>query len=207
MAELRIAVLGAGNIGATIGKKWLAAGHQVTFGVRNPSSAKTQTLRSNVGDNVRIGTTAEAVAAADIVLFAVPGAAMDETIAANAAALDGKIIIDSANRIGTGGPLNSFATFQAQTPNATVYRAFNILGWENFENPVFEGVQADLFYCGPDGDARQIIDQLISDVGLRPIRLGDADLIGIVDSLLPLWFTLMQKQGWGRTFAFKVLTR
>ena len=31
MATYRIAVLGAGKVGGTLGKKWLAAGHEVTF--------------------------------------------------------------------------------------------------------------------------------------------------------------------------------
>ena len=207
MAELRIAVLGAGNIGGTIGKKWVAAGHKVAFGVNNPSGPKAQALRADLGEQVTIGTAAQALATGDVVLMALPGGVMDATISANAAQLDGKIIIDAANRVGGSGPMNSFATFQAHTPRAQLYRAFNILGWENFANPVFNGVQADLFYCGPDGEARQVVEQLIADVGLRPIRLGDVDQVGLVDSLLSIWFTLAQRQGWGRHLAFKLLTR
>src|SRR5579862_8456829 len=122
MATFRIAVLGAGNIGGTIGKKWVAAGHEVTFGVSNPGGEKTQALRAALGEQARIGTVAEALAGAEVVLLAVPGRAMDETISGHAVALDGKILIDAANKIGTGGPANSFATFQAQTPKAQVYR-------------------------------------------------------------------------------------
>jgi len=207
MAVFRVAVLGAGNIGGTIGKKWVAAGHQVAFGVSNPSGAKAQALRAELGEKATIGTAAEALAAGDVVLMAVPGGTMDETIRANAAALDGKIIIDAANRMGGGGPTNSFATLREQTPQARVYRAFNTLGWENFADPLFNGMQADLFYCGPDGEARQVVEQLIADVGLRPIRLGDEDQVGLVDSLLAIWFTLAQRQGWGRHLAFKVLSR
>lgn len=207
MAAFRIAVLGAGNIGGTIGKKWVAAGHVVAFGVSNPSGAKAQALRDALGEKATIGTVAEALAAGDVVLMAVPGGTMDETIRANAAALDGKIILDAANRMGGGGPANSFATFREQAPQARVYRAFNTLGWENFADPVFNGVQADLFYCGPDGEARQVVEQLIADVGLRPVRLGDEEQVGLVDSLLAVWFTLAQRQGWGRHLAFKVLSR
>jgi|SRR5579859_1196684 len=207
MAERRIAVLGAGNIGGTIGKKWAAAGHTVSFGVSNPSGAKSQALRAELGDKVTIGSVAEALAVGDIALLAVPGGAMDETITANAAQLDGKIIIDAANRMGGGGPANSFATLQARAPHARLYRAFNTLGWENFADPIYNGAQADLFYCGPDGESRQVVEQLIADVGLRPIWLGDVDQVGLVDSVLSLWFTLAQRQGWGRQIAFKIITR
>ena len=63
--------------------------------------------------------------------------------------------------------MNSLATFKAHTPNARIFRAFNTLGWENFADPMFDGIQADLFYCGSDGDAREVIDQLIWECLLR----------------------------------------
>ncbi len=48
---------------------------------------------------------------------------------------------------------------------------------------------------------------MISDVGLRPIRLGDADQVGLVDSVGSLWFALALGQGKGRHLAFKVLSK
>lgn len=204
MGELRIAVLGAGNIGGTLGRKWAAAGHKVAFGVTDHAGARAQALRAELGIKVTVGSVAGALAAGDVVVMAFPGIAMDETITTYAAQLDGKIIIDAANRMG-GGPMNSFATFQARTPHARVFRAFNSLGWENFADPVFNGIQADLFYCGPDGDAREMVEQLITDVGLRPMRLGDIDQVGLVDSVTQLWFALAIRQGKGRHLAFKVL--
>jgi 8-hydroxy-5-deazaflavin:NADPH oxidoreductase len=206
MKELRIAVLGAGNIGGTLGRKWVAAGHKVSFGVTNPDSARAQALRAELGTKVTIGSVADALADSDVVVMALPGKAMDETITKYASQLDGKIIIDTANRLG-GGSMNSLATFQTNTPYARVFRAFNSLGWENFADPVFDGIQADLFYCGPDGDAREVVEQMISDVGLRPIRLGDVDQVGLVDSVGSLWFALALGQGKGRHLAFKVLSR
>jgi predicted dinucleotide-binding enzyme len=205
MGELRIAVLGAGNIGGTLGRKCAAAGHQVAFGVNDPAGARAQALRAELSNKVTIGSVADALEAGNVVVMALPGAAMDETITTYAEQLDGKIIIDAANRMG-GGPMNSFATFQARTPNARVFRAFNTLGWENFADPVFNGIQADLFYCGPDGDPREMVEQLITDVGLRPMRLGDIDQVGLVDSVTALWFALAIRQGKGRHLAFKVLS-
>jgi 8-hydroxy-5-deazaflavin:NADPH oxidoreductase len=206
MKELRIAVLGAGNIGGTLGRKWAAAGHKVAFGVTNPDSERAQKLQTELGNGVTIGSAADALVDSDIVVMALPGRVMDETITTHAAQLDGKIIIDTANKLG-GGSMNSFATFQKHTPHAQIFRAFNTLGWENFANPVFDGIQADLFYCGPDGDARAVAEQLIVDVGLRPMRLGDAEQVGLVDSVGSLWFALALGQGKGRHLAFKILSK
>ena len=205
--KLTVVVLGAGNIGGTIGRKWIGAGHQVTFGVADPNGKNAQRLRSESGDKVSIGSVAAALQSqADVVLMALPGTAMDETITTHAAQLDGKIIIDAANRLG-GGIMNSLATLQTHAPHAAIYRAFNTLGWENFANPVFDGVPADLFYSGPDGESRAAIEQLISDVGLRPMWLGDNNQAGLVDAIAGLWFTLALGQKKGRNLAFRVLTR
>lgn len=205
MAQVRVAVLGAGNIGGTLGRKWAAAGNHVSFGVSNPRGSKSEALRADLGDTVKIGSVADALAAGDVVLVAVPGGTVDELVKANAALLDGKIIIDAANRMGGSGPMNSLATFKSLTPSAHVFRAFNSYGWENFANPVYNGVQGDLFYSGPDGAPRQTIEQLIEEIGLRPIWLGDADRADAVDAVLTLWFSLV-RQGKGRHLAFKLLT-
>jgi len=204
MAGFRIAVIGAGNIGGTLGKKWAAAGHSVAFGVSDSNSKKVQAVRAELGPTASIGSVADALASADVALMAVPGGVMDALIAANAAQLDGMTVIDAANRMG-GGDMNSFATFRAQTPNARVYRAFNIYGWENFAGPVVGGAQADLFYCGPDSESRAVVERLISDVGLRPMCVGDADKVDVVDGVLRLWFALANGQHLGRHLAFRVL--
>lgn len=204
MAGIRVAVLGAGNIGGALGRKWVAAGHDVTFGVRDPHDARAQALRTEAGERAKIGTVEEALAAGDVVVMALPGPAMDETIARYAAQLDGKTVVDAANRMGEPRR-NSLATFQAHTPNARVYRAFNSYGWENFAEPNFGGVAADLFYAGPDGDSQATVEQLIADVGLRPVRLGDVDQTATVDAVASLWFALALGQRKGRHLAFKVL--
>lgn len=202
-----VVVLGAGHIGGTIGRKWIEAGHDVTFGVADPDGKNAQALRSELGDKVTVGSVVDALKSnPDVVLMALPGTAMDETITTYADQLDGKIIIDAANRLG-GGTMNSLATFQEQTPHAHIYRAFNTLGWENFADPLYNGEPADLFYCGPDGNSRTAVEQLISEVGLRPIWLGDNEQIGLVDAIAGLWFALAFGQKKGRNLAFKVLTR
>lgn len=201
--QITIAILGAGNIGGTLGQAWIAAGHQVAFGVRDPRSQKYQ---KEPGTTAKIGSVSEALAGnPDVVVLAVPGTAMDETIIAHARQLDGRLIIDAANRPG-GGPANSLATLQEQTPHARVYRAFNSLGWENLAHPQFAGIPADLFYCGPDGESRSTLEQLIAEVGLRPIRVGGNEQVSLVDSVTRLWMTLAFGQQRGRHLAFKLLS-
>jgi 8-hydroxy-5-deazaflavin:NADPH oxidoreductase len=80
-------------------------------------------------------------------------------------------------------------------PGALVARAFSSLGWENFAEPNLDGVAADLLWCGPDGAAEARVEGLISEVGLRPVRVGGLDQLGLVDMLVGLWFALAFGQG------------
>jgi predicted dinucleotide-binding enzyme len=201
---MRVAVIGAGNIGGTLARKWAARGHQVTLGVRDPQKPEVQQVLAELGPDARATSVSDGARGADAVVFAVPGRSMAETVASMGDALDGKVVIDATNNIGASS-FNSMAVISSAAPRAHVYRAFNIYGWENFQTPVFDGTAADLFYAGPDGDARKLAEQLISDVGLRPVRLGGSDKAALVDSLLPLWFTLSSECGLGRHFAFKIL--
>lgn len=204
--KLTIAVLGAGNIGGTLGRKWVAAEHKIAFGVSDPNGSRAQSLRAELGDKATIGSLADVLSTnPDVVVMALPGGAMETTITTYASQLDGRIIIDATNRMG-GGAMNSFATFREHTPRAHIFRAFNSLGWENFADPLFNGVQADLIYCGSEDESRAIVEQMIADVGLRPAYLGDVDQVGLVDSVASLWFALALGQKKGRHLAFKVLT-
>ncbi len=202
MTTLRIATLGAGNIGGTLGRKWYAKGHQVAFGVQDPGGERARALAAELGEGARITTIPDALGSADVVLFAIPGKDAGQTAAEHGAALDGKIILDATNNIGAPS-FNSVAQIQAAAPSASVFRAFNTYGWENFADPVCDGVQADLFYAGPDGEARAVVEQLIEEVGLRPVRVGDSEQAGVVDGVLPLWFSL-SRAGRGRHFALEL---
>lgn len=202
---MQIGMIGAKNIGGTLAKKWAAAGHQVKFGVRNPNSADLQTLVQSLGGQASASEVNEAISFGEVVVFAIPGQAMDETIARYADELRDKTVIDAANKIGAA-QMNSLATFAAQVPSAQVFRAFNSLGWENFDNPHFGAVQADLFYSGPTGDRQAVVEQLIADVGLRPVWVGGPEQTQLVDALAGLWFALALGQRRGRHLAFKLLT-
>jgi predicted dinucleotide-binding enzyme len=201
---VKIALIGSGMMGKTLAAKWDAAGHEVVFGSREP--ARKQAERSPENTDIPFETIPDAISHSQVVVFVIPGGAMKDVIQANAEGLDGKILIDATNDL-QGPSASHVESLTASARTAKVFRAFNSLGWENFANPTFGTIAADLFYCGPDStDAQQTFEGLVSDVGLRPIRVGDLDKVGVVDSVLTLWFTLASGRGMGRHLAFKVLT-
>ncbi len=201
---MKISVLGAGNIGGTLGGKWAAAGHEVVFGVREPQAEKVQLLLAKAGNGATAVPVPAAAAGADVVVFAVPGGAMGETVAALGHELDGKILVDTANLVGQT-PMNSLGLLRQAALTSALFRAFSNLGWENFADPVIGGVQVDLFYCGDGGDGQTAVHTLIADIGLRPVYLGGVDQADLVDSLTRLWFVLALQRGYGRHLAFKLM--
>jgi predicted dinucleotide-binding enzyme len=182
-------VIGAGNIGRTLGAKWVTAGHELVYGVRSPGAPDTASVE-------------DAVARAEVVVLAIPGAAAKDVLAALGAALAGKVVIDATNDIQGTGKLHAL---EELTDGAHPVRAFNTLGWENLADPVFDGVTADLFYAAEEGPAREVAHRLIADVGLRPVWLGGVDAFDLVDSLTQLWFRLAFQRKLGRRLAFKML--
>jgi predicted dinucleotide-binding enzyme len=186
---MKIAVIGAGNIGRTLGGKWAAAGHEVVYGVRSPGAPGTAAI-------------ADAAAGAEVVVLAVPGGAAKDVVASLGGALAGKVVIDATNDIQGGGKLHALDEL---ADGAHPVRAFNTLGWENFADPVFDGVTADLFYAAEEGTGKDVAAELIADIGLQPVWLGGLDAFDLVDSLTRLWFTLAFQRKLGRRLAFKML--
>ena len=179
---MRVGVIGAGRIGGTLGGKWEAAGHDVVYGLRDPSKREGAV------------SIEQALQGADVVLFAVPGDAVADLVRRNTDGLDGKTVVDATNNF-RGASMNACNEIAAAIPKAKVYRAFNSYGWDVFANPEVGGRQPDMFYAGPEGQGKEAVETLISDAGLRPIWVGGADHAGTVDGVLRLWFTLSQSRG------------
>jgi predicted dinucleotide-binding enzyme len=186
---MQIAVIGAGTIGRTLGGRWTEAGHDVIYGVREPGAPGTAAIDV-------------AVARAEVVLLAVPGAATREVIASLGTALAGSVVIDATNDIHGTGTLHALDELAA---GAHPVRAFNTLGHESYADPSFDGVPADLFYASEEGRAREVAERLIADVGLRPVWLGGPEAFDLVDSLARIWFTLVFQRKLGRRLAFRML--
>jgi 8-hydroxy-5-deazaflavin:NADPH oxidoreductase len=190
-ANMKITIIGTGHIGGTLGQRWRGAGHEVVYGSRAESGTGP--------GGAPILPADDAVTGADVVVLAVPGGAVTDVVAGLGAALEGKVVIDAANRIGQPEG-NSRAAVTAAAPGAGYVRAFNTLGWENFADPP---PGAALFFAA-DAGARPLAEDLITAVGLEPVFAGDADASATVDALLPLWFALVQHRGGDRRVALRI---
>ena len=191
---MQIAIIGTGFIGGILGRALARSGHEVTFGSRHPDDSDV------VGDtNAAVTLVGDALAEADVIVLAIPGAAVPGLVADHGAALEHRLVIDATNQM--DAPV---ANCRAALPASVRYaRAFNTLGGENMENPMFEDGPADLFFSAPEAD-RDLVEDVIEGVGLRPIYVGD-DQEPLIDALFQLWIALAMKQGRGRRLALRLI--
>lgn len=200
---MRIGILGAGNIGSTLGKKWAASGHRVMFGVRAPDSEDVQQLVQTLGGQAHAGSVSEAVAFGDVVVIAVPAAAVQQVVH-EGRDWAGKLVIDATNRFNPPTPSLS-EELAGWAEGALIVKAFNSAGFEVLENPEFEGQQADTFICGDDANSKDIVTKLAQELGMGVIDAGALSSAPMLDSLCKLWIQLSKTIG--REHAFKMLTR
>lgn len=205
---MQIGILGAGNIGGNLGRRWSEGGHAVRFGVRKPDELAT--LVRDCGPQASAGDVRSAAEFGELVVLALPWAAMDGVLA-QVGDVGAKIVVDATNPIRwDDGPVHAVDTSAAELiaarwPGARVVKAFNTLGAEHILAPVVGGSPADVFLCADDAGARDTVARLASEIGFRPLDLGPLRNARVGEHLAVAWIHLAMKGGLGRGIAFKVV--
>ena len=199
---MKIAIIGAGNVGQALGKGWLKVRQSVVYGVRNPEDEKYQTL------GVEIKAISSAAVGADVIVLATPWLATEEAIRA-AGDLSGKILVDCTNPLKpdlsglTHGYGDSGGEQVARwAPAARVVKAFNTTGSNIMENPVLESRRAVMFVYGDDEKARHQVMELSSVLGFETVDAGPLQTARLLEPLALLWISAAYRFGLGRDFAF-----
>jgi 8-hydroxy-5-deazaflavin:NADPH oxidoreductase len=203
---MKIAIIGTGNIGGTLGKRWLDAGHDIILGVRDVQNFKGEALSNEA--NVSVKSISEAVAAADTILVATPPQVVLELIP-QFGNLTGKVIIDASNavRMKPEGYETAFHAF-AQLTDAELVKCFNTTGFENMANPDYKGQAIDMFMAGDSAKAKTVAKELAVAIGFADcIDFGGSDKVMLLEQFALAWINLAIMQGHGRNLAFKVLRR
>jgi predicted dinucleotide-binding enzyme len=210
---MRIAVIGAGNVGGTLGRKLAAKGHAVTFGVRRPEDDKYRALVATTGGRAGLAPVAEAAAAAELVILATP---WEQTRTALDAAgdLGGKIVIDATNPLlpdlsglDQEGGFSGARRVADWAKNAMIVKTFNTTGYDIMADPIVDGRRTIMFAAGDDATAKATARTLVEDVGFDFQDAGGLDQAGLLEHWAMLWISLAYKQGLGRDFGFALVKR
>jgi 8-hydroxy-5-deazaflavin:NADPH oxidoreductase len=194
---MKIGVIGAGNMGAGLGKLWAKAGHEVVFSYSRDEN-KLVELAAAAGATAKAGTIQEA-AAQDIILLAVWMPALEEVIYA-AGSLDGKVVITCVSGIqpdftgqtiglATDLKISVAETIQRLLPNANVVEAFNTTFAEIIasDSRQFGADFPSIFYCGDNVEANQIAASLIKDCGYQAVNAGNLLVARTLETLASAW--------------------
>jgi predicted dinucleotide-binding enzyme len=208
---MTIAIIGAGNVGQALAKAFLREGESVFLGVSDP--ARYRSVVSALGPAARLGSVAEAVAAAEVAILAVPYEAAG-TVAGSIPDWQGKVLVDATNPLAPGlaglsvGTTTSGAEEVARLArNARVVKAFNTTGAENMENAAYPGARPFMPVCGDDASARATVIALATRIGFDAVDLGDLRSARYLEPFAMTWIHLAIKLGYGRNFAFALLRR
>jgi len=209
---MKIAVIGTGSVGGTLGRRWAELGNSVCFGVRDVADVDAKALIAKIKGDARLASVSDAAKDADVVVLATPYAANAAAIA-SAGDLSGKILLDVTNPIGANltlavGYITSGAEELAKlAPRARVIKAMNQVGFEVMANPSFAAGKPVMFVAGDDAAGKKVVLDLVSALGFEAIDAGELAIARLLEPYAMLWIHLMARRNMGRSFAFSLLRR
>src|SRR5262249_15643314 len=202
---MRIAIIGAGSVGATGGGAEKKQGDDVMWELRNPADPKYASLPKE-----RVKAPAEAVKQAEVVVIATPWSAAEAAIK-SLGSLAGKIVIDCMNPLGMGPDglqlvlgFNTSAGEQVAswTPGASVFKTLNTTGAGNMAKAADYPVKPMMLVAGDDAGKKPQVMELVGKLGFEPVDAGPLKNARLLEPFAMTWIDQAMKRGRGRDFAF-----
>lgn len=208
MDGTRIGVLGSGVVGRVLAAGFAARGHEVTIGTRAPEDNDDLQAWAAQQAGIAVGSFAGAAEAAEIVVLATRGAAVEQALqTAGPQHFAGKVVIDATNPLTfesgrpdlTVGHTDSGGEIVQRTlPDARVVKAFNTVGNGLMVDPQNDGGLRDrptMFIAGDDAAAKRTVADALADFGWDALDVGGIDQSRQLESLCLLWVAAAGARG------------
>lgn len=201
----KIAVLGTGTVGNTIGSKLIELGHEVMMGSRTADNEKAVAFTTAHPGKSAAGNFADAAQFGDIIFNCTAGAGSLEALhLAGEENLRGKILVDVSNPLdfSKGMPPtlsivndNSLGEeIQKAFPALRVVKTLNTLWCGLMVNPnMINGGDHNIFMCGNDSSAKGEVKEILTSFGWKEnniLDLGDISKARGTEMYLPLWLSI-----------------
>jgi predicted dinucleotide-binding enzyme len=196
---MKIGIIGSGEVGKALGAGFLAEGHSVLLGTRNPSKKEVVEWRE-AHSGARTGLFSEAAQFGEILVLAVAGSAAEEAIQlAGPQHFNGKVVIDATNpttnQPPTGGVLHFYTSLedsqlerlQRMVPAARFVKAFNSVGAFFMYKPAFPDGVPTMFICGNETSAKDTVTDILTQFGWEVEDMGPAEAARAIEPLCILW--------------------
>jgi 8-hydroxy-5-deazaflavin:NADPH oxidoreductase len=205
---MKIAIIGAGNVGTALGSRWHQVGHNIFYGVRNPSDPKFQSLK----EYSEVLDSHVAAEKADILVMATPWPNTEAAIKSLGEAVKGKILIDCTNPLKEdlsgldySNGLSGAYQVQKWAKGAKVVKAFNTTGFNIMLNPIVNGQKTMMLVAADDDGAREQVLALANAIDFDALGFGTLADAQYLESLAMTWISLAYRFGVGRDFGLAVL--
>ena len=205
---MKIAVLGTGMVGATIGAKLVSLGHEVRMGSRSDNNDKAAAWTRSAGSGASHGTFASAARHGEIVFNCTAGAgALDALHAASMDNLGDKIVVDVSNPLVLSpgkppalqfhGDDSLGERIQKAFPRTRVVKTLNTITAAVMVDPGRVAGDHDVFMSGNDAGAKSRVSEILRDwLGWkRVIDLGDITTARGTEAYLLFWLRLRSALG------------
>ena len=210
---MKIAIIGAGNVGSALATAWARGDHELFLGVRDVNKPAVRALSEATGAAAMI--PADAAAAADVVVLSLPWLGAEASIRA-LGNLSGKVVIDCTNPLGfEDGRLfleRGFTTSGGEAvagwlPGAQVVKTLNQVGAELMADNATLNGDPVMFVAGDHPDAKDTVMTLLKEIGFEAIDAGDITQSRLLEPFAMVWINQTIHQGFGRDWAFGVLRK
>lgn len=205
---MKIAIIGAGNVGGALALGWAKSGHEIIIGARNKESEKVKNVTSQ-NAAIKVKAISEGVKESEVILIAATPNAVEE-ISKQLVDVKDKVIIDAMNSVSSkpAGFVNTFDALKALTNCENIVKCFNSTGFENMSDPKYGNTAADMFVAGNSTRGKQIALKLAKDMGFAECYdFGGDDKADLLEQLAKVWINLAIFQKQGRNIAIKILKR
>jgi len=205
---MRVAVLGTGIVGRTLGSALLSNGHEVRIGSRTAGNPAAVAWAEQIGGPASEGTFADAAGFGELVINATAGAASLEALRmAGYEQLAGKVLLDVANPLDTSRGMPPTLTvcnddslaeqIQRALPDVRVVKTLNTVTAAVMVDPALVAGTHSVFVAGDDAAAKGQAAELLQEFGWPAgsiIDLGDITAARGTEMYMALWLRL-----WGAT--------
>ena len=211
--QMRVGVLGSGQVGQRLAAGFRSRGHEVMIGSRDPAKPELVQWLSGEGAGIEAGTFAAAAAHGELVVLAVLGNAAEQAIAgAGRENFSGKVVIDAMNPLDFSGgfpPKLSITgedslgeRVQRALPDAKVVKAFNTIGNAYFVDPVFSDGEPTMLIAGEDEEAKRTVGDVLADFGWSDtVDIGGIEGARELEAICIAWVKIGGKRGaWDHGF-------
>ena len=202
---MNIAIIGTGNIGSGLALTFGRTPHGVVVAGQSVERALAlaEKLASDSGILVQATDVSTAVAAAEVIMLAVPFDAVGSI--ANAADFTGKIVVDVTNPLfedfsglTIGHETSAAEEIQSLLAGAAVVKAFNTVFAQIYADGLdFGGRKVPTFVAGDNETAKDTVIGIAKDAGYDPVDAGPLKNARYIEPLayLNIQFGYMLGQG------------